>query len=440
MLKSDHNLILTGAPGTGKTYLAQRIAEKMEAETRFVQFHPSYDYTDFVEGLRPKNDANGNIGFERRDGVFKAFCKKALQNFLDSKKSEEEIIHNEKLKKAFNKLADDIEDGNVTSFPLKGKGQIDVVGMANAECIILKNSDTGAAYRVYLRQLELLSSEYRNEEELKNATSSKVKNVTKAFHAPSCWAVLNYLYKNIDDVSISPQKEIEEGKIKEKPFVFIIDEINRGDISKIMGELFFSIDPGYRGEKGRVQTQYQNLIDKGNDIYDEGFFVPENVYIIGTMNDIDRSVESMDFAMRRRFAWKEITAESQKDMLDNLEKEGVDKKVVEEAKRRMKSLNEEIGKKDNEYGLSSAYHIGPAYFLKLKMYKDEGNGAWNSLWNNHIKGLLREYLRGKEDIDKLMADLRKAYDLNNQEVPDSGDNEDKENGERTENDEQKSVG
>ena len=88
-----------------------------------------------------------------------------------------------------------------------------------------------------------------------------------------------------------------------KKFIFVIDEINRGEISKIFGELFFSIDPGYRGEKGRIKTQYQNLVDD-KDVFAKGFYIPENVYIIGTMNDIDRSVESMDFAMRRRFAFE----------------------------------------------------------------------------------------------------------------------------------------
>lgn len=91
-------------------------------------------------------------------------------------------------------------------------------------------------------------------------------------------------------------------------YVFVIDEINRGDMSKIFGELFFSIDPGYRGKDGKVDTQYQNLIDidpetQNEDVFKNGFYVPENVYVIGTMNDIDRSVESMDFAMRRRFAF-----------------------------------------------------------------------------------------------------------------------------------------
>ncbi|MDE6812535.1 MAG: AAA family ATPase, partial [Duncaniella sp.] len=79
LLKANKNLILTGAPGTGKSFLAKRIAEKMGAETEFVQFHPSYDYTDFVEGLRPiSSHRKKDIGFKRIDGIFKDFCKKAI--------------------------------------------------------------------------------------------------------------------------------------------------------------------------------------------------------------------------------------------------------------------------------------------------------------------------------------------------------------------------
>ena len=88
LLENNKNLILTGAPGTGKTYLARQIAKQMNADTAFVQFHPSFDYTDFVEGLRPTEpDENGNVGFELKNGVFKEFCKKATvqktSNFND---------------------------------------------------------------------------------------------------------------------------------------------------------------------------------------------------------------------------------------------------------------------------------------------------------------------------------------------------------------------
>lgn len=82
LLKANKNLVLTGAPGTGKTYLAKEIAKAMDAEVEFVQFHPSYDYTDFVEGLRPEDSDSENLEFTRKDGIFKVFCKKALLTSL----------------------------------------------------------------------------------------------------------------------------------------------------------------------------------------------------------------------------------------------------------------------------------------------------------------------------------------------------------------------
>ena len=130
-------------------------------------------------------------------------------------------------------------------------------------------------------------------------------------------------------------------EVKKKPFVLIIDEINRGEASKIFGELFYAIDPGYRGKTDvKVQTQYQNLIPE-SDVFAKGFYVPDNVYILATMNDIDRSVESMDFAMRRRFTWKEVKPVDTQDMLDTL-----DDDIAGEAKERMKRLNNAISESE----------------------------------------------------------------------------------------------
>ena len=89
LLEANKNLVLTGAPGTGKTYLAKKIAESMEANVEFVQFHSSYNYTDFVEGLRPKSKDNDEIGFERKDGIFMAFCRKALKAYQNSENKAE---------------------------------------------------------------------------------------------------------------------------------------------------------------------------------------------------------------------------------------------------------------------------------------------------------------------------------------------------------------
>ena len=126
------------------------------------------------------------------------------------------------------------------------------------------------------------------------------------------------------------------------------------------------------------------------------------------MNDIDRSVESMDFAFRRRFAFKEIKADENIGMLDNL-----DASVKEKAINRMKNLNNAISQIE---GLSSAYHIGASYFLKLKNYDND----FGQLWDYHIEGLLREYLRGYPNIVDSLNKLKSAF--NNENQDDSSDN------------------
>ena len=216
---------------------------------------------------------------------------------------------------------------------------------------------------------------------------------------------------------------VKENNIELKSFVFIIDEINRGEVAKIFGELFYSVDPGYRvtakdieeiksGQKTitAIRTQYANLEADGNafdnalNIIDENdyghFFVPENVYIIGTMNDIDRSVESMDFAFRRRFAWAEVEASHTVGMLEKLNE--FRPGLAEVAKNRMKRLNDAISA-TQDFG--PAYHIGASYFLKLNQY--EGNFV--QLWDYHIKGILEEYVRGHPRKEEVMTKFKSAY-------------------------------
>lgn len=395
LLRANHNIVLTGAPGTGKTYLAKQIAKQMNAEYQMVQFHPSYDYTDFVEGLRPKqNEGDGNIGFELKRGSFKEFCVKALENLIDSKKSSQDINADTIFRNAYHEMIDKVRNEELTEIPLKSSNMsMKIVEVSDNNNLILKakNSDTGKTYTVSYNRLRKLSLSYTDIKSLDSITNinNAVRDSIGGCHTSAYWATLYYLYKYFFKPNTFEVKPVER-----KNYVFIIDEINRGEISKIFGELFFSIDPGYRGKSGTVQTQYQNLIEDG-DIYENGFYVPENVYIIGTMNDIDRSVESMDFAMRRRFTWVEINAESQMDMLDQLGEK------ADEAKMRLKALNQEI---DGIDGLGKAYHIGPAYFLKLKKLD------WNKLWEYHLEPLLKEYLRGYRDVEKHIESLKSAFD------------------------------
>lgn len=415
LLKNSKNLILTGAPGTGKTYLARQIAQAMgcsSQEIGFVQFHPSYDYTDFVEGLRPVQDESGNgqIGFERKDGVFKEFCARALKNLQGQTTEANETVQ---FDDAWDALLNEIRE-NIANDKLTKIGIWDY-GLSSTNSLKYESVDTKSKYTFTITKKNVFDA-YRG---IKARPSGYFQKYMKD--------VADYMKK----YGLEEYKEQTKSTKKQaKNFVFIIDEINRGEVSKIFGELFYSVDPGYRVTandlekiKSRekqittIKTQYANLETDGNvfdsalNIVDEKdyghFFIPENVFIIGTMNDIDRSVESMDFAFRRRFTWVEVKAEDTQYMLDekvdeNGQTQGLPSNLAQEAKKRMNRLNEAISKIS---GLNEAYHIGASYFLKLKEY----GGDFEKLWDYHLKGLLHEYLRGSGNEATGMESLQKAY-------------------------------
>lgn len=348
LLASAKQVVLTGAPGTGKTYTAKTIAEKAintsvpgsqvdEKKIRmaFVQFHPSFDYTDFVEGLKPVINA-GTITFELRNGVFKEFCRRAG---VIERICFEELVGRDIEHRAL--TLDDVKSFDATKLRLH-----------------LNESTDGDVIKFWEAWL---------------AKAKETKDEPKNIELPE--------------------------------FYFIIDEINRADLSRVFGELFYALEPSYRGVKGAVTTQYASL-NTGKTYFvrenNDKFFVPSNVYVIGTMNDIDRSVESFDFALRRRFAWMEIMADM--ECFENVTADLKSKSFYSEARQRYESLNQAIGKDPQ---LGNPYKIGPAYFRNLEKYEDKGQ--FDKLWDNHLKLLIKEYLRGMPKADRLLEEMHVAY-------------------------------
>lgn len=318
-IQNNKQVIFTGAPGTGKTWSVRKYVEDAcktnnqvdEKRFKFVQFHSSYDYTDFVEGLRPVPDGKGGNMFVRMDGTFKAFCRDIVKANLA------------KIHETYNEIID-----------------ID-------------------SYYAYMQ-----NGEKRDE-----------------------------IYAILDDI----------------PYYFIIDEINRADLSRVFGELMFGLEESYREVQNRFDTQYKNLptfemVDGEaktieNDCFKNGFFVPYNLHIVGTMNDIDRSVESFDFALRRRFVWIDVKAnavmfESLKSMRDKDKYQNLSDETLEKVSQKIITMNNKMT--DAGYGLSEAYHIGPAYFKDLVEVSDgEVNEKLEEIFKNRIDSILREYTRGR---------------------------------------------
>ena len=402
MLIESKNLIFRGAPGTGKSYLAKEIAadiisngyydkytqlsDEQRKQVEFVQFHPSYDYSDFVEGLRPKVNDDGSMGFELQDGIFKKFIARARKNYEDSQKSKEAIEKEVSVQESMMNFFSSIELG-VDTFKTINGNEFTITSVDDRHINILIPGNAT------VNKLSLNVNEVRKmlESEVK---FTKIKDITAFFGKSFATQAYSYdfaIYKAIKTKKGTASKS-KAKQTELKKYIFIIDEINRGEISKIFGELFFAIDPGYRGKAGEISTQYANL----HSDPDEKFYIPENVYIIGTMNDIDRSVDSFDFAMRRRFRFVELKADERLEMLATLE----DDVLEAEAIKRMSALNKEIAAVED---LNENYQIGASYFLKLKTL------TFDQLWTDYLQPLLQDYIQGMYDEESIMNRFAKAY-------------------------------
>ena len=303
---NSKNIIYYGAPGTGKTYTVQNAVkqqvvlsgDKLEDVALFTQFHPSFSYEDFIEGLKPSIE-NGATELKLTNGIFKKFCQKAMDNLKQHRK--------------------------------------------------------------------------------------------------------------------------EPKKNKLKIYYFVADEINRAELSSVFGELLVCLEESKRGDfdkKGNItdesmliETQYSYLIDNEKDavLTQNGvykFGVPSNLYFIGTMNDIDRSIDTFDLALRRRFSWERMDCDYDV-IVQNLDVDNWECYITI-----CKDLNKFISHK---LQLGSSFEIGHSYFMEVKTYKSTiSQNAVQNLFDKKLKPLIEEYLRGsysQVEIEKHLKDANKIFTL-----------------------------
>lgn len=367
------NQILYGPPGTGKTYhtidKALEIISKVEkielpdennrvdrkklfneyvknGQIVFTTFHQSYGYEEFVEGIKPRMDKENSkeIEYEIKDGIFKELCEKALEN-RDSIKNFNFYI--DKLKEKVK-----IDDNNPEKyFELPNTKYF--IQYRNGRTFRIKFDGMSKNHKDYPVSIDNIEKLY------------KTSIADEIYNSAYVKAILNYLKSQ----GLEDYKEKDE-KVN-LPYIIIIDEINRGNVSKIFGELITLIEPSKRiGEKEEIKVK---LPYSGNDFDDKkDFGVPKNVYIIGTMNTADRSITSLDTALRRRFEFVEMMP-NPNVLSDNCE--GVNLKEL------LKAINTRI-----EYLLDREKTIGHAFFIGV-----ENLEKLKKVFQNKIIPLLQEY-------------------------------------------------
>lgn len=416
------NQILYGPPGTGKTYntinkaleiLGVETQGKSRAELKvkfdefrqngqieFVTFHQSFSYEEFVEGIKP-NFTNFNEGaesskieYEIKSGIFKQICKNAQENLENSQKSQEQIKQELDLQELFEAYLESVElklneadfDDPALKIPNSKMTIRKIYRLDNGEGRSLFVGVEGAESMQSLTK-DIILRDYAS---FKSGVIKSYQDIKPKYESQAKWhgnAIYYFeIFKKMAEFekSYKPQNQVVS-EVKLKPYILIIDEINRGNISKILGELITLIEPSKRiggDEELRVSLPYSANEFNGG----KGFGVPKNLYIIGTMNTTDRSIALLDTALRRRFEFVEMMPEWDNE---NISKncEGVNLQIL------LKCMNARI-----EFLLDREHTIGHSFFINVNSLSE-----LQQVFKHKIIPLLQEYFY--DDYKKIQAVL-----------------------------------
>lgn len=463
------NQILYGPPGTGKTYntinkaleilgvetqgksraelKAQFDESRQNGQIEFITFHQSFSYEEFVEGIKPKfinsNESaeSSKMEYEIKSGIFKQICEKALKNLEYSQKDEAELKKESEVNNLFEAFIEHIqsEQENGGEYILKQNAEKDknwlvvLLDWGNYKVIkIFSHSGYLEKYPVFLNgdKIKAYYSDFKVDNSFKIPSNENRTGYIDTHRFYTAFFKKMQEFESDWQDSSNDNGEIDFNQKALEPHILIIDEINRGNISKILGELITLIEPSKRigasneekarsigNESLKVTLPYSN----------ETFGVPKNLYIIGTMNTADRSIALLDTALRRRFEFVEMMP--QPELLKNIwivkDTEQRDNENLVIPENRIEELDKYMGEKSNclykildsinnriEFLLDREHTIGHAFFFeKAKFYQSDEYGEWYELTLESLKEifvkkiipLLQEYFY--DDYAKIDAVL-----------------------------------
>ena len=403
LLQYKKQIILQGPPGTGKTREAKLIAKEIlglnstddlkdNEQFKLIQFHPSYTYEDFVRGIVAESKGD-KIEYKNVNKTLGEFAELALKNYNDSKKNVNELSTEKWIDDEFNQFVDEISQ-TLEKEKIVLSDNVDLVDLMDDAFLYIGENWKGYEHRMSFKDIKraYLDNNLTRQDIVKNINLSG-----SARQHATYYIVVLKKFREFLSGKKAPTNQI---KINEHKYILVIDEINRANLSSVLGELIYALE--YRGEE--VESMYS--VD--NSLLKNKLILPPNLYIIGTMNTADRSVGHIDYAIRRRFAFVEVLPK-------DLTTEMGDGEFYTDLFSAVKALFTKDDYQTKSDYLSQEFEpkdvaLGHSYFID----KTKDGGDIKTRWNYEIKPILLEYIRDgvlKESALEQVISIETTFDL-----------------------------